>query len=220
MKQVHAEFFTGASAPIHFPKTEWPEIAFIGRSNVGKSSLINSIVRRKQLALTSSTPGKTQQINFFLVEKSWILVDLPGFGYASVGKVKRLEFSKLNYSYLESREQLRMVCMLIDSRHDPSQTDIGLIEWLENHHIKYTILLTKCDKLKAGAEEERKDQIKGLVQYCNYCVDILSYSAETGLGREQLWGIIKRESKEHDIIGMNAQNAGITVHTSIEEDIN
>jgi GTP-binding protein len=110
--------------------------------------------------------------------------------------------------------------MLIDSRHDPSQTDIGLIEWLENHHIKYTILLTKCDKLKAGAEEERKDQIKGLVQYCNYCVDILTYSAETGLGREQLWGIIKRESKEHDIIGMNVQNAGITVHTSIEEDIN
>lgn len=206
MKQVHAEFLTGASAPIHFPKTDWPEIAFIGRSNVGKSSLINSIVRRKQLALTSSTPGKTQQINFFLVENSWVLVDLPGFGYASVGKVKRIEFSKLNYSFLESREQLRMVCMLIDSRHDPSQTDIGLIEWLELNQIKYTVLLTKCDKLKPGAEVERHSQIKGLVLYCEYCIDVLSYSVENGLGREQLWGIIKRESKTYDVIGLQISN--------------
>ena len=109
MKHVQADFFTGASAPIHFPASDYPEIAFIGRSNVGKSSLINSIVRRKQLALTSSTPGKTQQINFFVVDGAWMLVDLPGFGYASVGKTKRLEFSKLNYSYLEARDQLRMI---------------------------------------------------------------------------------------------------------------
>ncbi|MFM7156919.1 MAG: ribosome biogenesis GTP-binding protein YihA/YsxC, partial [Bacteroidota bacterium] len=91
MKHVQADFFTGASAPAHFPKSTLPEIAFIGRSNVGKSSLINSIVRRKQLALTSSTPGKTQQINFFVVEQLWMLIDLPGFGYASVGKSKREE---------------------------------------------------------------------------------------------------------------------------------
>ncbi|MFM8839653.1 MAG: ribosome biogenesis GTP-binding protein YihA/YsxC [bacterium] len=201
MKNVQADFFTGASAPIHFPKSTLPEIAFIGRSNVGKSSLINSIVRRKQLALTSSTPGKTQQINFFLVEQAWLLVDLPGFGYASVGKSKRQEFSELNYSYLEHREQLRMVCMLLDSRHDPSQIDMGLIEWLELHAIKYTIILTKCDKIKPTMVEERKEQIKGLVQYCSHCIDVLPYSSETGLGREQLWGIIKRESASDDIIG-------------------
>lgn len=200
MKQVHAEFFTGASAPVHFPESTLPEIAFVGRSNVGKSSLINSIVRRKQLALTSSTPGKTQQINFFKIENNWMLVDLPGFGYASVGKTKRLEFSKLNYSYLEDRNQLKMVCMLIDSRHDPSQTDIGLIEWLENHGIKYTIVLTKCDKLKPSVVEERKEQLLGLVQYCLQCIDVLPYSSETGLGREQLWGILKRESASEDII--------------------
>ena len=141
MKHVQADFFTGASAPVHFPNSEFPEIAFVGRSNVGKSSLINSIVRRKQLALTSSTPGKTQQINFFVVEQVWMLVDLPGFGYASVGKTKRLEFSKLNYSYLEDRNQLKMVCLLLDSRRDPSQIDMGLIEWLEMHGIKYTITL-------------------------------------------------------------------------------
>jgi GTP-binding protein len=201
MKHVQAEFFTGASAPIHFPKSDLPEIAFIGRSNVGKSSLINSIVRRKQLALTSSTPGKTQQINFFTIEQVWMLVDLPGFGYASVGKTKRLEFSKLNYSYLEAREQLRMVCLLLDSRHDPSQIDMGLIEWLEDHGIKYTIILTKCDKIKTTMIEERKEQIQGLVQYCTHCIDVLPYSSETGLGRDQLWGIIKRESASQDIIG-------------------
>ena len=201
MKHVQAEFFTGASAPIHFPSSDFPEIAFIGRSNVGKSSLINSIVRRKQLALTSSTPGKTQQINFFVVDGAWMLVDLPGFGYASVGKTKRLEFSKLNYSYLEAREQLRMVCLLLDSRHDPSQIDMGLIEWLEMHGIKYTIILTKCDKIKPTMIDERKEQIQGLVQFCAHCIDILPYSSETGLGREQLWGIIKRESSSSDIIG-------------------
>ncbi|MFM8456259.1 MAG: ribosome biogenesis GTP-binding protein YihA/YsxC, partial [Ignavibacteria bacterium] len=204
MKHVQADFFTGASAPIHFPSSEFPEIAFIGRSNVGKSSLINSIVRRKQLALTSSTPGKTQQINFFMVEQVWMLVDLPGFGYASVGKTKRLEFSKLNYSYLEARDQLKMVCLLLDSRHDPSQIDMGLIEWLEMHGIKYTIILTKCDKIKSTMIEERKEQIKGLVQFCSHCIDVLPYSSETGLGREQLWGIIKRESASGDIIGKKA----------------
>ncbi len=204
MKHVQAEFFTGASAPIHFPSSDFPEIAFIGRSNVGKSSLINSIVRRKQLALTSSTPGKTQQINFFVVDGAWMLVDLPGFGYASVGKTKRLEFSKLNYSYLEAREQLRMVCLLLDSRHDPSQIDMGLIEWLEMHGIKYTIILTKCDKIKPTMIDERKEQIQGLVQFCAHCIDILPYSSETGLGREQLWGIIKRESSSSDIIGKKA----------------
>jgi GTP-binding protein len=204
MKHVQADFFTGASAPVHFPNSEFPEIAFIGRSNVGKSSLINSIVRRKQLALTSSTPGKTQQINFFMVEQVWMLVDLPGFGYASVGKTKRLEFSKLNYSYLEDRDQLRMVCLLLDSRHDPSQIDMGLIEWLEMHGIKYTIILTKCDKIKPTMIDERREQIKGLVQYCSHCIDVLPYSSETGLGREQLWGIIKRESASGDIIGKKA----------------
>ncbi|MGA1250410.1 MAG: ribosome biogenesis GTP-binding protein YihA/YsxC, partial [Candidatus Kapaibacteriota bacterium] len=184
-----------------YPSPQWPEVAFIGRSNVGKSSLINSIVRRKQLALTSSTPGKTQQINFFIVEQLWMLVDLPGFGYASVGKSKREEFSALNYSYLEHREQLRMVCMLLDSRHDPSQIDMGLIEWLELHGIKYTLILTKCDKIKATMVEERKQQIQGLVQFCSHCIDVLPYSSETGLGRDQLWGIIKRESASDSIIG-------------------
>jgi GTP-binding protein len=195
MKNLEASFFTGASAPVHFPPTKLSEIAFVGRSNVGKSSLINSIVRRKQLALTSSTPGKTQQINFFSVENQWMLVDLPGFGYASVGKAKRLEFSKLNYSYLEQREQLRMVCMLIDSRHDPGTIDIGLIEWLEDNGIRYTIILTKCDKIKTLEVEERKKQIQDLVQYCSHCVDVLPYSSVSNLGREQLWGIIKREAK-------------------------
>lgn len=133
-----------------------------------------------------------------------MLVDLPGFGYASVGKTKRLEFSKLNYSYLEAREQLRMVCLLLDSRHDPSQIDMGLIEWLEMHDIKYTIILTKCDKIKSTMIEERKEQIQGLVQFCSHCIDVLPYSSETGLGREQLWGIIKRESASGDIIGKKA----------------
>ena len=187
-----AEFLQGAVDFQNFPIFNLPEIGFIGRSNVGKSSLINSIMMRKNLARTSSTPGKTREINFYLVEKKWILVDMPGLGYATSGKTDRKRWATLNYTFLEKRESLNLVCVLIDSRHNPMDTDIALIEFLENIGRKFIIILTKCDKISKNNIEERKAQIEGLVSLCQYCLEVLPYSSTSGLGRVELIGIIKK----------------------------
>jgi GTP-binding protein len=189
-----AQFLIGATKTEHFPTTiQLPEVAFMGRSNVGKSSLINSIVRRKNLAHVSTTPGKTQQINFFGVNHQWMLVDCPGFGYAKVSKTERVHWQHLISTYLKEREQLRLVCLLVDSRHDPSPIDMGMIEELELSGRKYTIILTKKDKISAKAIEERRTQIAEATEECIGCIDILPYSSVSNDARPALWGIIKRE---------------------------
>jgi len=186
-----SEFLLGVVDENKFPTFELPEVAFIGRSNVGKSSLINNIVMRKNLAKTSSEPGKTKEINFFKVENKWLLVDMPGLGYATIGKLHREKWANLNYFYLQNRDNLRFVCVLIDSRHDPMQSDIALIEFLENINRKYLIILTKCDKLSNKSILERKQQIENIVVYCNNCIEVLPYSSVSGIGRNDLIGIIK-----------------------------
>ena len=148
---------------------------------------------RKNLAHISSAPGKTQEINFFLIDSKWCLVDMPGFGYAFRGKAFQEKWYKLNYDYLEKRENLKFVCVLIDSRHDPQAKDLELIEWLENREKKYLILLTKCDKSKSKEVQDRKIQIDTLVSACKHCLEVLPYSSVTELGRNELIGIIKRE---------------------------
>lgn len=196
MSSIQASFFTGASSVASLPtKTTLPEVAFIGRSNVGKSSLINTLVNRTSLAHVSSTPGKTQQLNFYNIEDTWMLVDMPGFGYASASKTDRKAWHELNYGYLLEREQLRLICVLIDGRHDPMPSDMELIERLENGGRKYIIVLTKCDKLNSTQMSERQEQINEALSLCEYYVDVLPYSSRTRLGREQLWGVIKRETK-------------------------
>ena len=182
----------GTDNPESIPEIELPEIAFAGRSNVGKSSLLNSIVHRKNLARTSSTPGKTRQINFFIVENQWSFADLPGFGYAAVSKKDRANWLDLNYTYLEKRENLKLVCALIDSRHDPMETDLSFIEWLENHQRKFMIILTKCDKISTKLVAQRKEQLEGLVKNCFCCYEVLPYSSVKGTGRNELIGIIKK----------------------------
>lgn len=194
MDILDAQFLIGATTPDQFPQTTTlPEVAFIGRSNVGKSSLINSIVRRKNLAHVSATPGKTQQINFFGVNHEWMLVDCPGYGYAQVSQKDRAAWKTLINTYLHKREQLRLVCVLMDIRHDPSDLDMGMVEELEHAEKKYVIILTKKDKISAKASEERRLQLKEAVELCKGCVDILPYSSETNEARPNLWGIIKRE---------------------------
>jgi GTP-binding protein len=189
-----AQFLIGATKTEHFPATtELPEVAFMGRSNVGKSSLINSIVRRKNLAHVSSTPGKTQQINFFGVNHEWMLVDCPGFGYAKVSQSERVQWQKLISTYLKDREQLRLVCLLVDSRHDPSPIDMGMIEELEMSGRKYLIVLTKKDKISPKAVEERREQLVEATELCIGCVDVLPYSSVSNDARPALMGIIKRE---------------------------
>lgn len=189
---MEAEFLLGAVAIEQFPKTNLPELAFSGRSNVGKSSLINSIVLQKNLALISSSPGKTRQINFFKVEGRWTFADLPGFGYAQVSKDLREQWRKLNMDYLANRDNLKLIVALVDSRHDPTETDLGLIEWYENNGKDFIIILTKCDKIKPKDVEERQEQIRHLTSSCKHCIEVLPYSVQTGLGRKELVAIIKR----------------------------
>lgn len=188
------EFIAGAVELEKMPVLNKPEIGFIGRSNVGKSSLINSIVMRKNIAHTSSAPGKTREINFYLVENRWVLVDMPGFGYATIGKTYKELWSKLNFAYLESREPLRLVCILMDSRHDPMEIDLALVERLENIGRKYAIILTKCDKLSKQAIIDREEQVRNIVSQCKNCVDVLPYSSVNGTGRRELIGIINNNS--------------------------
>ncbi len=187
-----ADFVAGATDIDSIPEIGLPEIAFAGRSNVGKSSLINSIVRRRNLAHTSSTPGKTQQINFYMVEGSWSFADLPGFGYASVSKSKREKWVKLTYDYLSNRKTLEMTCALIDSRHDPMDSDLAFLEWLELNAKPFLVILTKTDKISAKMKVERKEQVEHLVSQCSFCYEVLPYSAVNGTGRSELIGILKK----------------------------
>lgn len=195
IKELRAEFILGAANSTQFPKINMPEAAFAGRSNVGKSSLINSLVLNKNLAKTSSTPGKTQQINFFNIESKWILADLPGFGYAAASKEDRKKWSELNYTYLESRENLKLVCSLIDSRHDPMDSDIALIERLENLGRDYLLILTKCDKISKKAVIDRKQQLEHIVSQCSHCREVLPYSSQRSMGRFELIAILNKTLK-------------------------
>lgn len=195
MKQLNAEFIKSAAKPEQFPQIKLPEVAFSGRSNVGKSSLINSIILRKNFALVSSTPGKTKLINFFNVENKWTFADLPGFGFAAVSKDQRDIWKKLNFNYLEKRDNLKLICALVDSRHDPTDTDLALIEWYENNNKKFLIILTKADKIGVKLLEERKLQLETLVSQCNNALEVLPYSAKTNQGRDELLAIIRKNTE-------------------------
>jgi GTP-binding protein len=135
------------------PNSKLPEYAFIGRSNVGKSSLINALCNKKKLAKTSSRPGKTQLINHFLINKNWHLVDLPGFGYARVSKSQKKIFQKFITTYFEKRTQLVTAFLLIDIRHEPQPIDLNFMQWLGENSIPFSIVFTKADKLKPNAVE-------------------------------------------------------------------
>lgn len=195
MKQLSAIFIKSAATAKDFPEINLPEIAFVGRSNVGKSSLINSIVLKKNLALVSSTPGKTKLINFFNVENKWSFADLPGFGFAAVSKALREEWKKLNFSYLENRTNLKLIITLIDSRHDPTETDLGLMEWYEINNKKFLVVLTKCDKISDRIIIERQKQLQNVVSQCKNVVEVLPYSSKTNMGRDQLLAIIRKNTE-------------------------
>ncbi len=194
MAEIHlqATFIKGASKPEHFPVTTVPEIAMIGRSNVGKSSLINAIVRNSAMAKVSNTPGKTREINFFATDIGIVLVDLPGYGYASVSKAQRQQFAALNKAYLFDRRQCKLVCVLLDGRIDPQAHDLSLIEELELAKRRFLCVITKTDKLSKVEAVERHEQIQDLVKDCAYAFDVVSTSAKEGEGRSQLIGIMKK----------------------------
>ena len=160
MKIHSAEFLLSASTTRQFPATTLPEIAFAGRSNVGKSTLINSLLNRKKLVKTSATPGKTQLINFFKVNDQFYFVDLPGYGYAKVPESVRRKWQNLVEAYLSERETLRNVVLIIDCRHNPTVQDRQLLEWLEYYQRPSLIVASKIDKLKRGQVQKHLQKIK------------------------------------------------------------
>jgi GTP-binding protein len=186
MKILSAEFLTGAVSCKQYPDSVCPELAFVGRSNVGKSSLINSLLNRNKLVKTSQTPGKTQEINFFKINSSFIFADLPGYGFAKVPQVVQKRWKKMIEDYLLKRETLLAVIFIIDMRRNPSPLDLNLKVWLETHGIEYLLIATKVDKL---SQSEATKQIKKLnVTYFSEGEDkLLVYSSKSGKGRKELW---------------------------------
>jgi GTP-binding protein len=179
-----------AVRPQQYPIGSMKEVAFVGRSNVGKSSTINGLLNRKNLARVGGTPGKTKELNFFNVDDSIYLVDLPGYGYASVAKEQKLIWQEVVEVYLMSRKQLRFIVFLLDIRHRPSVDDITMYRWLSESQFPHIVVAGKADKITKNAINERLKEIR---QVLNVPEDdkVLAFSAESRLGRDELWSAIK-----------------------------
>lgn len=174
------------------PRPDKKEFAFIGRSNVGKSSLINMLTSRKNLAKTSGKPGKTQLINHFLIDNSWYLVDLPGYGYAKTSKTKRGEWGKMIEEYLINRENLQLVFVLVDSRLEPQRIDLEFINWLGENGIPLAIIFTKVDKQSINKTQASVAKFRrALLRNWEEVPQLFATSAETGVGKEDLTGYIQ-----------------------------
>lgn len=183
-----AEFIKSATMPEQYPDTGLPEIAFAGRSNVGKSSLINCLVNRKNLVKTSSTPGKTRLINFFKVNDDMVFVDLPGYGYAKVSKQEKKKWGPMIEAYLADRKLLTGVMLLMDLRRQPREDEFLMAQWLSHYEIPGTIILTKADKLKKQAQQK---QISAIARDFDLPADsFIPFSSKTGMGKEDVMGVI------------------------------
>ncbi|WZL89859.1 ribosome biogenesis GTP-binding protein YihA/YsxC [Salinimicrobium sp. 3283s] len=192
MKIKSAEFVISNSDVSKCPESKLPEYAFIGRSNVGKSSLINALTNRKDLAKTSGRPGKTQLINHFLINQSWFLVDLPGYGYARVSKSAKKTFQKFITQYFEKREQMLCAFVLIDSRHKPQAIDMEFMTWMGEHQIPFCIIFTKADKLKPKALERNiQNYQEEMLQVWEEMPQYFVTSSANGLGSEEVLGYIQ-----------------------------
>ncbi len=192
-----AHFITSNSKIDKLPKDNMPEYAFIGRSNVGKSSLINTLVQRRGLAKTSATPGKTIAINHFVVNHSWYLVDLPGYGYAQRSKKSREEWRVMLANYIKRRRNLVCTFVLVDSRIEPQNSDIGFMEWLGESQVPFCIVFTKADKLgKAELEKNVEAYKKRLLEDWEELPQIFITSSESKLGREEILDFIEEQNKE------------------------
>lgn len=174
------------------PKPDRPEYAFIGRSNVGKSSLINMLTGKKSLAKTSGSPGKTQLINHFLINNEWYLVDLPGYGYAKVPKTERIKWEKFLRRYILQRENLYCLFVLVDIRHEPQPADLEFMEWLGLSEIPFVVVFTKADKLKPGEiEVNLKNYREEMLKTWELVPEYFVTSSQTGEGKEDILGFIQ-----------------------------
>ena len=186
MKVTNAEFMISAVGPNQYPTDQKVEIALSGRSNVGKSSFINRLIQRKSLARTSSKPGKTQTLNFYHINDLFYFVDVPGYGYAKVSKKEREKWGKMIEEYITTRENLELVLILVDFRHEPSTEDVQMREFLEYYEIPYRIIMTKCDKIPRGKWNKHVSQIRKAFGKPPEEL-FLTFSSETGEGVEKAW---------------------------------
>ncbi|MCZ2100540.1 MAG: ribosome biogenesis GTP-binding protein YihA/YsxC [Chitinophagales bacterium] len=187
MKMNEVEFLASFPKESACPKDDKPEFAFIGRSNVGKSSLINMLTNRKGLAKVSVTPGKTQLINYFTINQAWYLVDLPGYGYAKVSKDKKAGFSKLISTYLAKRQQLVVAFVLIDCRHELQKVDKEFLDWCGENQVPFALVFTKADKLgKTQLQSQINSLLKTLLKSWEQLPPYFITSSESKLGREEV----------------------------------
>lgn len=197
MNYNKADFFTSYGVMSQIPESDKIEIAFSGRSNVGKSSLINKIFNRKSLARVSSMPGKTITINFYTLDDIYI-VDLPGYGYAKVAKTEKQRWGKLIEGYLQDDRNLQLIFQLVDFRHPPTNDDIMMINYLIDSELPFVIVLTKADKLKKRQREERRTALLTEMPYSDQ-ITMIEFSAETGEGVEQIREIIEEVCESEEV---------------------
>lgn len=188
IKNVNLETVCGITSKL--PKNTLPEVAFAGKSNVGKSSLINALVNRKSLARTSGQPGKTQTINFYNVNEEMYIVDLPGYGYAKVSKEVAAKWGPMIENYLHTSEQLRMVFLLIDLRHKPTNNDVQMYRWILSNGFSPVIVATKADKIKRSQLQKHLKLLKDTLKVIEG-VPIVPFSAVTKAGRDEIWELIE-----------------------------
>ena len=197
MKITSAQFIKSAVWPPQYPPAIMPEIAFVGRSNVGKSSLMNTLVGRKNLAKTSNTPGRTQLINFFTVNETISFVDLPGYGFAKVPRSVKKDWGDMMEAYLRERQSLCLVIFIMDIRRDPNADDLSLRDWLDHYRIPYLYILTKSDKLSNNQAIARKRAIEKMLRISSEKKTIL-FSAKTQKGKVEILEFLENHLRALD----------------------
>ncbi|MFJ5758217.1 ribosome biogenesis GTP-binding protein YihA/YsxC [Neobacillus sp. NPDC093182] len=190
MKVVSSDIVISAVRPEQYPETDLPEFALAGRSNVGKSSFINKMLNRKGLARISSKPGKTQTLNFYLINEILHFVDVPGYGYAKVSKSERAAWGRMIETYFTSREQLRAAVLIVDLRHPPTQDDVMMYDFLKHYGIPCIIIATKADKIPRGKWQKHLKVTKETLDL-DENDQIVLFSSETGEGKDKAWSILQ-----------------------------
>lgn len=191
MNVQEAEIVMSAVSPTQYPTTGFPEIALAGRSNVGKSSFINSLIKRKALARTSSKPGKTQTLNFYLINNEFYFVDVPGYGYAKVSKTERAKWGEMLETYFVKRETLQHVFLVVDFRHEPTADDIQMKNFIQYYDLPFTVIATKADKIPRGKWNQHLSKTKKALNL-ETTDSIVIYSSESGEGKDKVWSIVKK----------------------------
>ena len=194
MNYQKVEFAKSAATAAQFPRDGLPQIAFAGKSNVGKSSVINRVLQRKKLAYVGASPGKTIHVNYFLVDHTAYLVDLPGYGYAKVSKSEKERWSRLMESYFAASELITLGIMIVDARHAPTQNDVTMATWFQESGCPFVVVANKLDKLKKSEIEGNMQRIREVLSLSDD-TDLIPFSAEKGTGRSELVGVIEAAVK-------------------------